>query len=51
MEMSLQETVARKLQQATCDKPELNRQVLRIQRSLREAQKALDGNEKRTKKN
>ena len=43
MEMSLRETVIKKLQQATCDKPELNRQVLRIQKSLNEARKVLEG--------
>ncbi len=47
--MSFKESFVKKLQQSTCDKTELNRQVLRIQRSLREIQKVLSGTEKHHK--
>lgn len=48
--MSLRETIIKKLQQATCDKPELNRQTLKIQKSLKEVQKVLNGPRKPDKK-
>lgn len=45
--MAMKETIIKKLQQATCDKTELNRQVIRWQKSLKEAEKALKGEGKK----
>lgn len=46
--MAMKDTIKKKLQQATCDKTELNRQVIRWQKSLKEAEKALkDGGKKK----
>lgn len=43
----MKDTVLKKLQQATCDKTELNRQVIRWRKSWKEAEKALkDGGKK-----
>lgn len=47
--MSVRDTIVKKLQQATCDKTELNKQVLRWQKSLKEIGKVIDGSNK-TKK-
>ena len=41
--MGMRETVLVKLQQATCDKPELNRKFLRIWKSLKAVEKAIQG--------
>ena len=41
--MGMRETVLTKLQQATCDKPELNRRFLRIWKSLKNVEKAIKG--------
>lgn len=44
----MKDTIIKKLQQATCDKTELNRQVIRWQKSLKEAEKVLkDGGKKK----
>jgi hypothetical protein len=49
--MAVKETIIKKLQQATCDKTELNRKVVKWQKSLKEAEKALkDGGKKDSKK-
>ena len=40
--MGMRETVLTKLQQATCDKPELNRQFLRLWRSFQDVEKVLE---------
>ena len=46
--MAIKDAVIKKLQQATCDKTELNRQIIRWQKSLKEAEKALkDGGKKK----
>lgn len=45
----MKDTVIKKLQQATCDKVEFNRQVLRWQKSLKEVEKAIEGNKKKEK--
>ena len=46
--MAVKDTIIKKLQQATCDKVELNRQVMRWQKSLKEVEKALkDGGKKK----
>lgn len=46
----MKDTIIKKLQQATCDKAELNRQVIRWQKSLKEAEKVLkDGGKKKNK--
>ncbi len=46
--MAMKDTIIKKLQQATCDKTELNRQVVKWQKSLKEAEKALkDGGKKK----
>ena len=46
----MKDTIIKKLQQATCDKRELNRQVIRWQKSLKEAEKVLkDGGKKKNK--
>ncbi len=46
----MKDTIIKKLQQATCDKTELNRQVIRWQKSLKEAEKVLkDGGKKKNK--
>lgn len=39
--MSVKDTLIKRLQQATCDKTELNKKVVRWQKSLKEAEKAL----------
>lgn len=39
--MGLHDQITRKLCQATCDKPELNRRVLRLCKCFKEAEKAL----------
>lgn len=41
--MSAKDTIIKKLQQATCDRIELNRQVLKLQKGLKEVEKAIDG--------
>jgi len=46
--MSVKETIIKKLQQATCDKPELNKQFMKLQKSFKEAEKALKGGGKKT---
>ena len=43
----MKDTIIKKLQQATCDKTELNRQVVKWQKSLKEAEKALKDGEKK----
>ncbi len=49
--MAMKETIIKKLQQATCDKTELNKKVVKWQKSLKEAEKALkDGGKKNSKK-
>ncbi len=49
--MAMKETIIKKLQQATCDKTELNKKVIKWQKSLKEAEKALkDGGKKDAKK-
>ena len=45
----MREAVVKKLQQATCDKPDLNRRFLRIWRSLKEVEKLLQGEGKGAK--
>ena len=46
--MAMKDTIIKKLQQATCDKTELNKKVVRWQKSLKEAEKALtDGGKKK----
>lgn len=46
--MAIKDTIIKKLQQATCDKTELNRQVIKWQKSLKEAEKAIkDGGKKK----
>lgn len=45
---AIKDTIIKKLQQATCDKVELNRQVMKWQKSLKEAEKVLkDGGKKK----
>ena len=41
--MSDKDTIIKKLQQATCDRIELNRQVLKWQKGLKEVEKAIEG--------
>jgi len=48
--MAIKESVIKKLQQATCDKTELNRKVVKWQKSLKEAEKALKGGGKKDSK-
>ena len=44
----MKDTIIKKLQQATCDKTELNKKVVRWKKSLKEAEKALtDGGKKK----
>ena len=38
--MAMKDTIIKKLQQATCDKTELNKKVVSWQKSLKEAEKA-----------
>ncbi len=45
--MSLRHTVIKKLQQATCDKVEWNRRILKWHKCLKEAEKALDCKERK----
>lgn len=42
-DMSACDCIKKKLQQATCDKIALNRKILRWQKCLKEAEKALGG--------
>ncbi len=47
-EMGLRESILIRLQQATCDKPELDRRFLRIWKSLEEVEKVIsDGGKER----
>ena len=49
--MAMKETIIKKLQQATCDKTELNKKVVKWQKSLKEAEKVLkDGGKKDSRK-
>ena len=41
--MSAKDSIVKKLQQATCDRIELNRQVLKWQKGLKEIEKVRDG--------
>ena len=41
--MSAKDTIVKKPQQATCDRIELNRQVLKWQKGLKEVEKAIEG--------
>lgn len=41
--MSAKDTIVKKLQQATCDRIELNRQILKLQKGLREVEKVIEG--------
>ena len=50
MRMPIQDTIIKKLQQATCDKTELNRQVLRVQKALKEVRRSLEGTGKHDRK-
>ena len=49
--MAMKETIIKKLQQATCDKTELNKKVVKWQKSLKEAEKALKDGGKKDSKN
>ena len=46
----MKDTIIKKLQQATCDKTELNKKVIKLQKSLKEAEKALKDGGKKEKK-
>ena len=49
--MAMKETIIKKLQQATCDNTKKNKKVVKWQKSLKEAEKALkDGGKKDSKK-
>ncbi|MCI8535776.1 MAG: hypothetical protein HFG68_09425 [Hungatella sp.] len=48
--MAMKDTIIKKLQQATCDKTELNKKVIKWQKSLKEAEKALKDGGKKEKK-
>lgn len=48
--MGMRDEIMKKLSQATCDKIELNRKILRICRCLKEAAKELDGSHKKQEK-
>ncbi len=46
--MAVKDSIIKKLQQATCDKTELNKKVIRWHKSLKEAEKVLtDGGKKK----
>ncbi|GAA6267087.1 MAG: hypothetical protein KH110_08160 [Clostridiales bacterium] len=45
--MPLPPSILKKLQQATCDRPDLDRKALRLSRSFKEAQKALGSKKKK----
>ena len=47
--MAMKDTIIKKLQQATCDKTELNKKVVRWQKSFKEAEKALTEGGKKKK--
>jgi len=47
--MSVRDTIVKKLQQATCDKTELNKQVLRWQKNFKEIGKVIDGTNQKKK--
>ncbi len=46
----MRETVLTKLQQATCDKPELNRRFLRVWKSLKDVEKVIQGGDSEKKR-
>ena len=48
--MAMKDTIIKKLQQATCDKTELNKKVIKWHKSLKEAEKALKDGGKKEKK-
>lgn len=48
--MAIKDIIIKKLQQATCDKTELNKKVIKWQKSLKEAEKALKDGGKKEKK-
>ncbi len=48
--MAMQETLVKKLQQATCDKPDLNRRILKLQKAFKEVEKTLSGADQPRKK-
>ena len=41
--MGMRETVLTKLQQATCDKPELDRKFLRVWKSFKDVEQVIQG--------
>lgn len=47
--MGMRENVTKKLSQATVDKTELNRQVMKLKKSFDEAEKALNSGKKKKK--
>lgn len=47
--MGMWDSLNKKLSQATCDKIEMNKKVLRIRKSLKEVEKTI-GSESKTKK-
>lgn len=47
--MSAKDTIIKKLQQATCDRIELNRQVLKWQKGLKEIEKVIEGTDHKKK--
>ena len=48
--MSLKDAAGKKLQQATCDKTELNRRILRWYRCLKEVQTFIEGSHSKKKR-
>lgn len=47
--MGMRDSLSKKLSQATCDKVELNKKVLRIQKSLKEVEKTISSDSKKKK--
>ncbi len=48
--MGMRDTVVKKLQQATCDKPELNRRFLQVWKSLKDVEQVIQGGGKKKEK-
>lgn len=48
--MGMRDSLNKKLSQATCDKIELNKKILRIHKSLKEVEKAINGDNKKKRK-
>ncbi len=49
IDVSVHDTIIKKLQQVTCDKTELNKQMLKLGKSLKEVRKVIEGTNQKKK--